>query len=344
MENRQFVGISVMGQYLRHAIEKRIPLLMVGSPGQGKTAVALQTGVEMGYDVIVLHPAVWDPTDVKGFPCVIHNNGSSEAEFVPFGDFKEVINATSDTVVFLDDLGQAPISVQAALMQVVGARSINGHRIPDCVTFIAASNFKKDKAGTFGIIQPLQSRLVTLFLKTSANEWIDYARRRGLDDRLVGFVQSDPSVIEEPKRDDKLEFDGYCCPRSLELASRLIEGAPEDMFTALLAGVIGYANAAAFQGFCQVYNRMPDIEDVIADPHGVELPDEAYLRSLCAASWGRRVEVETMPQLSIAAKRLGPEYETLFMTALASNGGQDGNKGARLRKTPEYGDWCKRCA
>ena len=59
---------------------------------------------------------------------------------------------------FLDDLGQAPMSVQAAAMQLILARRINGFKISDKVIFMAATNRREDKAGVTGILEPVKSR------------------------------------------------------------------------------------------------------------------------------------------------------------------------------------------
>ena len=92
-----------------------------------------------------------------------------QAEFLPFGDLRALIQADKDTVFFLDDLGQAPPTVQAAAMQLILARRINGHHVSDSVTFIAATNRKQDKAGVSGILEPVKSRFATRC--TTTTKW-----------------------------------------------------------------------------------------------------------------------------------------------------------------------------
>jgi Ni2+-binding GTPase involved in maturation of urease and hydrogenase len=39
-----------------------LPILIVGSPGQGKTTIVTDVAKELGYDLILTHPVTDDPT------------------------------------------------------------------------------------------------------------------------------------------------------------------------------------------------------------------------------------------------------------------------------------------
>ena len=103
--------------------KNRLPVLIKGAPGVGKSDIVNQVSDELEMDLVLMHPVVSDPCDFKGQPWVV--NG--EATFLPYGDLKMLVNATRPTIAFLDDLGQAPAVVQAAAMQLILARQVNGH-------------------------------------------------------------------------------------------------------------------------------------------------------------------------------------------------------------------------
>ena len=112
-----------------------------------------------------------DPTDYKGLPA-LPRPGDTEATFIPFGELSRAINATRPTVWFFDDLGQASPAVQAACMQLVLARRINGHALPDCITFVACTNRRADRAGVSGILEPVKSRFVSIVnLEPDIDSW-----------------------------------------------------------------------------------------------------------------------------------------------------------------------------
>ena len=113
-------------------------MLITGAPGTGKSDIVDQATREAGAELIISHPVTSDPTDFKGLGALV----DGEAKFLPFDQLKDLITATRPTVFFLDDLGQAPPAVQAAAMQLILARRVNGHKVSDAVTFIAATNRK----------------------------------------------------------------------------------------------------------------------------------------------------------------------------------------------------------
>ncbi len=68
----------------------------------------------------------------------------------------KVVTAKRLTVVFLDDIGQSPPAVQAALMQLILARRVNGHRLSDHVVFCGATNDTMHLAGVAGLCARLR--------------------------------------------------------------------------------------------------------------------------------------------------------------------------------------------
>ncbi|MFP3700463.1 ATP-binding protein, partial [Burkholderia sp. SIMBA_013] len=91
---------------------------------------------------------------------------------------------------FLDDLGQAAPSVQAAKMQLLLARRIGEHKLPDNVTFLAATNRRKDNAGVSGILDPLMDRFAThVELVADIHEWTSWALAHGVPAELVAFLR-----------------------------------------------------------------------------------------------------------------------------------------------------------
>src|SRR5277367_501632 len=122
-----------LSTFLAAAIPARLPVLITGAPGVGKSDIVEQSTLASNADLLLSHPAVSDPTDAKGLPWP--KKGESEATFLPFGELARALKATKPTVWFLDDLGQASPAVQASYMQLLLARRVNGHVLPDCVTF-----------------------------------------------------------------------------------------------------------------------------------------------------------------------------------------------------------------
>ena len=181
---------SHLSTYLELAIRNRTPVLITGAPGIGKSDIVGQAAAKAGYELIVEHPVVADPTDYKGIPWV---DKDGNANFVPIGNLARMMQATSPTVVLLDDIGQAMLAVQAAVMQLLLARRVNDKLIPDCVTFLAATNRRTDRAGVTGLLEPVKSRFVSIInLDVDLEDWVKWALANNLPTELIAFIRFRP--------------------------------------------------------------------------------------------------------------------------------------------------------
>lgn len=150
---------------LTFMFEENLPVLIKGTPGIGKSDVVAQAAQKIGWPLIISHPVVADPTDYKGLPFAVDGH----AKFLPFGDLEKLLETKTPLIYFLDDLGQATPAVQSAVMQLLLARQINGHKISKEVRFVAATNGRADRANVQGILEPVKSRfasIVELEIKT----------------------------------------------------------------------------------------------------------------------------------------------------------------------------------
>jgi MoxR-like ATPase len=144
-----------LSSLLAASFKHRQKVLINGMPGIGKSDIVAQAAADIQADLLISHPAVSDPTDYKGMPAVLPDG---RAEFLPFGDLDKLIKANRPTINFLDDIGHAPPAVQAALMQLLLARRVNGHKISDHVVFCGATNDTKHMAGVAGMLEPVKFR------------------------------------------------------------------------------------------------------------------------------------------------------------------------------------------
>ncbi|MPW11773.1 ATP-binding protein, partial [Paraburkholderia sp. CNPSo 3155] len=190
------VSASQLRELLITYIPARLPVLVTGAPGIGKSDIVAQAAQETGHDLLISHPVVEDPTDSKGLPFPDGN----VARFLPFGDLERALRATTPLLWFLDDLGQASPAVQAAKMQLLLARRIGEHALPDCVTFVAATNRRNDNAGVSGILDPVISRFATVVeLEPSIADWTDWAARTGVPAELIAFLRFRPDLLSVKK-------------------------------------------------------------------------------------------------------------------------------------------------
>lgn len=251
------------------AIRARLPILITGAPGIGKSDIVEQAAHDSGNDLILSHPAVADPTDAKGLPWVV----DGQATFLPFGELSRAIGADVPTVWFLDDLGQASAAVQASYMQLLLARRVNGHRISDHVTFIAATNRRTDRAGVSGILEPVKSRFGSIIeLEPDLNEWCSWAIDRDLPPELIAFLRFQPDRLCQFTA--SADLTNCPVPRTWSHVARILAlGLPNGIRHAMIAGAIGEGTAVELSAFLRLYAELPSIDQILIDPMSVKLPD-----------------------------------------------------------------------
>ncbi len=301
---------SQLAVLLSKTIPAKAPVLIKGAPGIGKTDIITQACKEAGAELIISHPVVSDPTDYKGLPFA--TNG--EAKFLPFGELNQLIKADKLTVFFLDDLGQAPPSVQAACMQLILARRINGHQVSEHVCFIAATNRKADRAGVSGILEPVKSRFLTIIeLTPDIDDWITWALKNNMPTELIAFIRFRPGLLFDFK--PSADITNTPCPRTVANVGRILSlGLPESLEHETISGAAGESFAVEFTGFLRMFRNMINPVTVLMNPDGSPIPQEiSTLYALCTAL-SRLVDDNSADRFFRYCNRLQDEFSVMTVS------------------------------
>ena len=293
-------------EVLLKAMKAKLPVLIKGAPGVGKSDIVAQVAAELKMNLVISHPVVSDPTDFKGLPCEV----DGEAEFLPFGDLRQLIEAKKPTIAFLDDLGQAPAVVQAAAMQLILARRVNGHLISNKVVFVAATNRRQDRAGVTGILEPVKSRFATIIeLTPKAEDWIEWAIDNDMPAELIGFINFRPNLLNDGEA--TADIVNHACPRTIAAAGRLLQAGLNSM--EVLQGALGEGAAAELVGFLKVYKQLPDIDAILTNPNETPIPsDPAALYAVVAALTNKTTK-ELADKIITYGNRLPAEFSILLV-------------------------------
>lgn len=300
---------------LAQTIPARRPVLITGGPGEGKSDIVAQATEAAGADLVISHPAVEDPTDAKGLPWIAPD--ATHAQFLPLGQVARVLGAERDTVWFLDDFGQAPASMQAAYMQWILAREINGHRLPDCVTIIAATNRRTDRAGVSGILEPVKSRFATIVnLETSIQDWSAWALRSGkIPAELVAFLRFRPDLLS--KFEPSADLTNSPSPRTWTNAAAILALDLDRTTRAeALAGAVGEGASLEFLAFLEMYRSLPSIDAILLDPDAALLPSEPSALYATATALAQRATEASFPRVARYAERLSAAQRGDFAALL----------------------------
>jgi hypothetical protein len=312
---------SDMTQALRYLISTRQPGLMVGPPGCGKSDIGAQAAEAEGMDILVIHPVLGDPTDGKGVPWCSAEAG--RAILLPLDEAYQIINATEPLAVLLDDVGQAMPAVQASWMQPILARRMAGQAIPDCVTFLAMTNRRGDKAGVSGILEPVKGRFTILHMLSDLNDFVnnlyDRGASYGLSDDTIAMAVAFMRFKKDPPNQFEPTADMTNSPTERNWVSAFRHtqaGLPSHIEHALVAGRIGAGKAVELMGFIRMRRSMPPLEAILLNPDKAEIPKEPS--TLWAVSMGLAgmATTQNFGRIGKYAERMEQELAGEFATLL----------------------------
>jgi len=286
---------------LASTIPAGLPVLVTGAPGGGKSEVVDQAAQDAGADVILSHPAVSDPTDAKGMPWT---DGKGGATFLPFGELARALKARKRTVWFLDDLGQATAAVQASFMQLLLARRVNGHKLPEHITFIAATNRRVDRAGVTGILEPVKSRFVTIVeLQPNIDDWSAWALSHDVPPEMVAFLRFRPELLSrfEPSAD----MTQCPLPRTWSHAAKVLAlGLPSDIESLALQGCVGEGAATELMAFLSMWKQLPSIDAILVNPDQADIPTNPATLYAVVTALAQRVTEKNFARIIQYTSRL----------------------------------------
>lgn len=321
---------SQLTSALCFAIKHKLPILIKGAPGIGKSDIVAQACTEAGAELIVSHPVVSDPTDYKGLPFPVKDK--AEASFLPFGELLKLIKADKPTVFFLDDLGQAPMSVQAACMQLILARRVNGHKVSDHVVFMAATNRRQDKAAVMGILEPVKSRFAGILeLEVDIDDWASWAYANSMPAQLIAFIHYRPNLLHD--FNPTADIVNSPSPRTVAYVGKLLNaGIPAGLEYELISGAAGEGFAAEFLGFLRIFDGLPDLATILNDPEHAMVPNEPSVLFAVVGALVAKAERKNFARIIAYANRLPGEFQVLIIKDCIKHN-------AQLASTQEFISW-----
>jgi len=289
-------GLNPAAEALGVAVAARVPVLLWGAPGTGKTSAIRAMAVTMGLPCETVIASIREPSDFAGLPIVVGDG----VRFAPPTWARRLAEAGRG-LLFLDELSTAPPAVQAALLRVVLERAVGDLVLPDEVAVVAAANPPEQAADGWDLSAPLANRLCHLAWRTDpravadglAGGWAapvvpllpdgweaEQIMARGL---VAAFLHVRPALACAPPSDPATAGRGWPSPRTWDMAARLMAaagaaGASEEARSALIAGAVGDGAGVEFLAWL-VQMDLPDPEAVLADPASFRLPergDRAY--------------------------------------------------------------------
>lgn len=285
------------------------PVLILGAPGVGKTAITTRLARDLLFGYEYLSLMMKAPFDLTGVPHV----EDGYTEYAPPSLFRRL--SSRRTLLHLDELTNAVPAMQALAQSMIHERRVGDAQVPDDTVIIACANTREHGAAVYDMPAPLVNRFDVFTIdhdsRNAKQEFLTYASGAGFSPDIVAFLQLQPDLIHRMPSDLTLST-AWPSPRSWENASKNhIAGLSTEPSVGVLV-------SAPFDKFCRVIKTLPDINLILAGTPGVIFPaDPEFAWAYVAAM---SMHVKTPAQAVAAATWIGAdrrEFAAIFMTMVS---------------------------
>ena len=167
-------------------------IMLVGNHGIGKSEILSEYYGSLGIPVVALFLGqMSDPGDLIGLPCKDEKTGKTD--FMPPYWFP---TDGKPIVLFLDELNRARPEILQTVMDLALNRKLAGKLLPEGSRIISAVN-AGDQYQLTDLDPALVSRFNIVNFKPTAEEWLLWARKSGLDPRVVGFIDENRMWLDK---------------------------------------------------------------------------------------------------------------------------------------------------
>jgi hypothetical protein len=304
------------------------PVLLLGDPGVGKSALAYAVAAEMAMDLAILLGSTLDPTDVGGLP-VVRVDGKG-VDRLPLALIQKA--ADVPCVLFLDEISAAPLPVQAAMLRLMLERVAGDVVLHPETRILSACNPPEQAPGGFDLSAPLMGRVCALKFRPTEDEILDFLATLGTPKAGAAQTPMEEAIQEEAgmfaavakAAPEILQVDipaacvtgnqPWGAPRAWERVIRARAAASlltnpissQSLFLAM-AGSVGVTCATTYSGVLKMIEDLPTLEEIVADPEKARVPPEKN-KQVAALAIMPKLAKANLWAAYIYASRLVPEF------------------------------------
>ena len=286
--------------------------MVSSSPGMGKSDIIRTIADLFKLKVIDLRVSQCEPVDMQGYPGVIDGRMTFHIpEYFPI-ETDKVPDGYEGWLLFLDEFNSGNKQTEAAAYKLILDRAVYKHKLHSRCLIAAAGNLTTDRAIVNTQSTATTSRLTHYRMRVDHKVWVDWANAHEIDHRIVSLMKFKPELLH--RFDTSTNELTFPCPRTWEFASKVITGKNEisHITKIRLAGTVGEGAAVELATYCEIYQNLPTIEQILSNPKsGWKVPKEPSERYAVTTMLSHNTTLNTIDKIIIAINRLPVDFQVI---------------------------------
>ena len=250
-------------------LDARLPVLLRGRHGVGKSQVVYQIAEERGLPVVERRASQMTEGDLLGLPDTADTAINGRKATTWNAPDWLVTACEQGVLLFLDEVDRATMEVRQGLFELTDSRKLNGWHLHDDTLIVAAVNGGEHGAQyQVGEMDPAELDRWTVFdVEPTTEDWLKWANGR-VPSIVWDFINHNRKHLEhegdfEPNKvyPSRRSWDRFC--GTAEPAGVFGQEGDRDLLFNLATAFVGFEAAVTLRDFVEKYEWQVTIEDIL---------------------------------------------------------------------------------
>ena len=250
-------------------LDARLPVLLRGRHGIGKSQVVYQIAEERGLPVVERRASQMTEGDLLGLPDTADTAINGRKATTWNAPDWLVTACEQGVLLFLDEVDRATMEVRQGLFELTDSRKLNGWHLHDDTLIVAAVNGGEHGAQyQVGEMDPAELDRWTVFdVEPTTEDWLKWANGR-VPSIVWDFINHNRKHLEhegdfEPNKvyPSRRSWDRFC--GTAEPAGVFGQEGDRDLLFNLATAFVGFEAAVTLRDFVEKYEWQVTIEDIL---------------------------------------------------------------------------------